>query len=547
MSFRMIVLATSLLLFFKCAAKLPKEVTNNRPIGEELPLDSGAIEFALIQSDDKINLKQYMDQNNLSHLLLTFGSENCDACREKAAYLEANLVGNYGLVEGNSGNNFEVVGVNVDVAEKRKSVVSFVQNSKLTHIAWSDPSGQLMTKYFQPAGLDRKVPLSVMINKRGIVWRVTAEERVSAKDLVQKVALTLGQEVVELPPVPPTPPKPPIQLSYLAEEKPDRLQGAPVTACRSEESAVKNAHEYFGRNPATTLKFILVDQANCAEGSICAENQKVIQSFLPTCTMKNCALLTMANNVEASTCDRGVMKGGAEVFSTFEDHFTWDKVAVNAEGQSSFKSNIGPIVLAFDDSGMLVFSHSGPLSKSVLDSRWESDFFRGRAIGPAFVMPNKNGSTTFSSWRSASKYSVVIFWDAYCAGCLSEISEWHKKDALMDFCDQNSKLCQVTSINKDYGDGGDQNSVRNFISTLENDEPGSINLGWRISLSVDAAPADDEGRARRWFEGWYSAKYKSNINAVLVYDREGKVRGVWNSGTDPNEPLHLIKKLESIP
>jgi hypothetical protein len=533
-----------------CGSRLPKEVNVNKPTAEEAALNAADINFLSLSTDQEVNLKDYMETRQLSHMLLTFGSESCAACMEKTHYLETNLVNHYELVEGQSGTKFEVVGVNVDPDGRRKSVAALALNEGLTHLKWQDPSGDTMIKYFQPKGLSRSVPLAVMINRKEIMWRVASNEKVTPKELIEKVAASLGQEKPDLP-AEPAKPKPPSikELSILADERPDRLEALPVRDCKGGVDVAPLSAQYVfsshGRDEG--LKFVLADSGHCEKGSVCAQNQDILKEFLPQCAGLSCDAITIADGLDAAdgeACSRSVYKGSGEIYATFADHFNWNLVSQDASGKMVLGTVTEPVTLGFSKSGQLVFSHKGLLDTAELKQRLV-DQFSNLADGPAFKMYfEKSHFTTFATTRLKSKYTVMVFWYDLCGSCVEEVDHFHKSGQLMDFCDAHQDICQVSSLYTDFGDGISGSdptpSIFDDINAFKSEH------NWRMPVSLDPFNADTE-RTNRWFDGWFKARTGLGVNGTVVFDREAKLRGAFEA--DPNAsvgPLELIKKLERM-
>jgi hypothetical protein len=527
----LLLLSLSVLFLSNCAEKLPREVSVNRPIAKGEPLDIDKIFLTDLSSGEAVNLGEYMRSKNLTHMVLTFGSRSCGACLEKASYLEANLVGNSQAL-GPNADTFELRGVNVDPDASRGLVQEMVSQFQLTHIAWSDPTKATMMTYFQPPKTEFGVPLTVMISRTSLLWRVGSKESLTAEDLLRKIAATLGENVTPvLPPV--IVPPPPINYSILADERPDRLSALPVLAC--ENNGLVNADDVFG---ISDLKFIVLDRGTCGLGTTCRNNLKIIEEFMPICSGKNCKVMALATDHPdiSETCDRKVRKGGKELLDVFADHFNWRYKGVGSP--RSLPQVAGPIVLAFDGKGRLVFSHEGPLEASQLEKRWTTDSFTDRARGPDFRMFDGKAETSFGVWRQKSDYSFAVFWDPDCESCQDEINLWHQPGNLLDYCKNDPDFCQVMSVETGaYYAGG---SFEDYVSFLVMEYMDV--RAWTIPLFVEPLPPDNE---YRWFQNSIQSKFMSPVNRSVVYDREGKVRATWEKGTVGPDALETIKTLKS--
>ncbi|MCX6125592.1 MAG: hypothetical protein NTV34_12735 [Proteobacteria bacterium] len=540
----------ALVMFFcglcACAQKLPREVTNNRPVAVGEPLDVNGINLFDLASGESINLGKYMDDHKLKFMLLTFGSRSCEACLEKAEYLEANLVEN-GQQLGPAGDSFEVRGVNVDPSSNHQLVVDMVKQLKLSHMVWSDPSVEIMMRYFQPPNLEFGVPLSAMIDRNNLLWRISSKEHLTPEELVRMVVKTLGENIVVAPVTPP-PVKPPVVIlpnSILADERSDRLSALPVLACK--ESSFMSADDiYYDAG----LKFLLVDRDQCAAGSVCAQNMAIISEFMPLCAEKACKSITLAEKAvqESDACDVKIRKGGKEIFETFADHFNWQYQAAG-EPLKVLPDVKGPVTLVFDSNGKIVFSHEGLLTSTQLRDRWTLDRFAGRAKGPNFRMFSDQGESSFASWRHQAEWSLVIFWDTLCESCKLEITEWHKPEGVLAYCRTNPEFCQVASLDTAIEWDNDPASLPQYLEGVKHGGPNTLfdgfdALGWNMPLYVDPIPKVGSSLRNRWFESWVNGRFTSSLNRSVLYDREGKVRGSWTAKPGETGALDFLKGIK---
>ncbi len=536
-----LILALSALGMATCGARLPKEVSLNRPTGSSMPVDLTKVNFVELTTGAEVNVADYMEAHNLQHMLLTFGSQSCSACMEKAHYLETNLVGHYELL-GEGGNKFEVRGINTDKERSRPTVIQNMKTQGLTHIKWGDGSDEksAMMEFFQPSGMPYSVPLTVMIDRKGIQWRIPSTESVSPEAIVNRIAATLGADAIPVASQKPTPSKPPVVWSALAEEKPGRLKALPINDCAG--NALASAQDILGE---AGLKFLVVDRGNCTDGSVCDQNRAVVQEFLTSCQSKTCKLMTIGQTVKTgdASCSKGVLAGGKELFDTFEDLFTWNYPVIYDDNLGTvFGKKLGDsLVFVFDHEGKIVFSKEGSVSKAELEARWSLDQFSNRHKGPAFDLYLKQGTKNFSDWRQQAKYSMVTFWDPMCSGCVDELDEWHHPGGMLEFCRTNPDFCQTLSVNPGYPEDNNPASVANYFNSVL--VPYAQGRNWDLNLAMDMEPLPTGAVSHRWFDGggvW--ARFADFQNRTLLYDREGKVLQSWVSKKGP-EPLDALKKL----
>lgn len=546
------VLALSLvaILVATCGSRLPREVTLNRPTGEALPIDLTKVNFTELTTGNPINAAAYMDAHQLKYMVLTFGSQSCSSCMEKASYLETNLVGHYAQL-GSNANQFELHGVNTDVASARSQVVQTMKLKNLTHINWADTTGtdSMMMTYFQPSGKPYSVPLTVMVNRHSILWTIPSDEHIELPDLLRKIGASMGSDV-EVKPTPTPSQRPPIEISALAEEKPGRLADLAVNACGA--TASTTAQEILGE---ADLKFLVVDKNNCAVGSTCDQNRLAVSDFLSTCQGKACQLMTLGQTLKTgdAACANGVLAGGEKIFSTFKEHFNWNYGLEFDPGLHLAPVN-GPLVMAFDSDGKLVFSKEGAVTKQELVARWNTDKFAHRAEGPAFRFYTSKGERNFSEWRHQAKYSVVQLWGFGCSGCEEELTTWNKPGHLVDWCASRPDFCQIVSVEDSYPADDLPESVPNYFNTTFLATVKAKDATWNTDLMAMDLTAPQADGGHRWFTGWGWGTFGEDqifgtSGRAVLYDREGKMVESWVSKADEagnppgTEVFELLKKL----
>ena len=546
------VLSIAAILVATCGARLPQEVTLNRPTGESLPIDLTKVNFTELASGNQVNAADYMDSHNLSSMVLTFSSQSCTTCMEKAHYLETNLVGHPQLL-GPNASQFELHGVNTDVASARPTVIQNMKLQNLTHINWADTTGaeSMMMTYFQPSGKPYGVPLTVMVSRHAILWTIASDEHIELPDLLKKIAATLGQNI-EVKPTPVPSKKPAVEISALAEEKPGRLAGLPAQACGA--PAATTAQDVLAD---ADLKFLVVDKDNCAAGSTCDLDRLAVTDFLSTCQGKVCQVMTLAQALKAgdAACANGVLAGGDKIFSTFKDHFNWN-YALEFDPGLHLAPVKGPLVMAFDSQGKLVFSKEGAVTKQDLVARWNSDQFANRAEGPAYKIYTTKGARNFSEWRHQAKYSVVQLWGFGCSGCEEELTTWHKPNHLVDWCAARPEFCQLVSVEDSYPADDSPGSVPNYFTSTFIPAVKAKSAVWKPDLmAMDMTPPNADA-AHRWFSGWAWGTFGDDqifgtSGRAVLYDREGKMVDSWVSKADEagnppgTEVFEALKKLET--
>jgi len=551
-------LASAVIGLGACAAKLPREVTVRRPLGESLPFDPNAIEILRLSDQQKINLGQYMRDQQLKYLVLTFGSQGCSVCMQKARYLQANLVNNdYSLLGSSANKVVELVGVVTDPVSSRDELLSLVDREGLSHLTWWDPGHNLMMEYFQPEGRNFSVPLTLMVSQTEILWRVPSWEPISGPDLINKIASTLG---VDANP-------PPIDnggsgtggtQDLLAREVPERLEMVKVSSCAEGQEATLGSLLPTG---SSDFRAVLVHKNSCQDDDACVEAKTALNVWQQECSgkwFKDCAIREVVTDSSGCTEDQNLFVGGKEFFSVFSDHFNWSyKPIEQSPGQVKLGEVAGPLTLIFDRTGKLVFSREGSIGTD-LTSRMNMDQLTEREEGPSFPVwaavqspPGKtsqikNGfGQSFAELRKSSKYTLVMFWNTWCGSCLEELDEWHREDqSAYGFCREHSSFCQVVALETGRGETGlPPAEYLNGLLNGNDDFDGWVKKGWSMPLMVEDFPLADGRAPQGWFEGWYRARFGSKEPRNVLYDVEGKVVGSWLGLPGEHGPRDTLKKL----
>lgn len=543
----LILLASS--HFVGCGSKINPVVKLNRPFAGEELVNLDAIQLLKLQDGTPVNIGQYMRDQKLPWLVLTFGSQGCGICMEKARYLQANLVnGGYSALglAPEPQNKVELIGVFTDPITSRDELLGLVSSDPelpLTLMNWMDPSHDVMMKYFQAAGRGFSVPLTVMLTPRGILWRVSSNDKLSAEELMSKIANTISADAHGRPPVPPapTPLPPPVKVSLLSSEVSSRLDGAVVTSCTDRSAQVLGS----ALPPvAGGLRAVFVHKGDCNGADGCIDARNALKAWRAGCGLTPglvCAFKELV--VDSGFCseDPDLVTGGSEFFEVFADHFNWGYLPFAAgPGKIKLPEVKGPLSLVFDGDGRLVFSKEGSIGDS-LATRMTHDQLKERAAGPDFNMawnrtptadPNANSLSTFSSLRSLSKYTMVMYWNTQCSSCVDEIKNWHdQSDSAYNFCRAHADFCQVAAIETDT-DGTAPLTYLKKLILLDSSDPFDFSwqkFGWTMPLMVEGAPLPGGVAPQGWYRGWFRAKFGSSEPRVVLFDREGKVVSSWKS------------------
>ena len=543
-----------------CAAKLPREVTLKRPLGEAKPFNANAIMLQNLADETEVSIGQYMKERNLKYMVITFGSQGCAVCMQKARYLQANLVNDgYNLLGTGAKDVVQLMGVITDPPASRNDVLSLVGSEGLTHLTWWDPGHGVMMDYFQPEGRNFSVPLTVMVSQTEILWRVPSWESVTGPELISKIAATLGVDANPPPVNPDNPDGSDAVQPLLATERPNRFDEVKLTRCADRSEVGLGT-----LLPSQDFDFraVMVSSKSCASDDACVEAKLNLRNWLSECEPrwgKRCALREIVT--DQAFCGEGVSElfvGGKEFLSVFTDHFNWGYVPVETTpGRWNLPEVTGPIAMVFDQSGRLVFSREGQIKES-LTERMERDQLTQREIGPDFpiwlsglradkAVPRESAGVArrFSQIRPLSKYTLVMFWNTWCGSCFEELEDWHARaDSPYKFCQQRPDFCQVVAL--ETGRAESQRAPGDYLNGLINgndDFEGWNKKSWTIPLAVEDLPLQDGRAPLGWYDGWFRARFGSKEPRNVLYDQEGKVVGAWLGLPGEHGPEMALQKL----
>jgi hypothetical protein len=546
-----LIVALACAVIASCGAKLPREVSVHQPVASGVDAALREIVLTNLADGSPVSLGAYMESQNLQWLVLTFGSKGCGICMEKARYFESNLVSDYNILGDAAKNQIQLIGVTTDPASDRPSLLALAQ--EITHLKWSDPGHDVMMRYFQPEGMRFSVPLTVMLSRQGVLWKITSKEQATPAEIIQKIAATIGSN--SRPDLPPETEQPPVVFKQplLAREVPERFMGASVTSCSS--SGVVAIGERLP--PATNgLRGVLLHRGACAGNTVCENSTAELNAWVSDCQSrgdKSCAWIDIADAPTACS-GAGGFSGGAEFYEIFADHFTWSYAPIEeSNGGSRLPDIKGPLVLIVDESGKLVFSHQGGLNGE-LTARMNADRLTERAIGPDFkiasdLRPDGSGAGAkpagFSDLRKVAKYTMVMFWNTWCSSCTDEILEWHEdQESAFHQCKKHPGICQVVALETKRSESGlDPEAYLSGLIQGNDDFDGWLSLGWSMPLAVDGIPAGDGAAPKGWSQGWLPARFGTSEPMTVLYDREGKVVGKWRSLPGEHGPRETIKEI----
>ena len=541
-----------------CAAKLPKEVTIKRPLAEAKPFNADAVILKHLANQSELSLGQYMRDRQLKYLVLTFGSQGCAVCMQKARYLQSNLVNqDYSLLGTAAKNVVELVGVVTDPAEARDDVLSLVDSEGLSHMSLWDPGHTVMMEYFQPESRNFSVPLTVMVSQKEILWRVPSWEPVSGPEIVQKIAATLGVDA-NPPPVDPENPQDTVNRPLLAKEQQNRLDDVKISRC-SDRTVVSLGE----RLPVQEKGFraVLLSRKACSGDPVCEDAKSALERWRSDCEAswgKQCQVQQLVTDSAYCSDEPNLYSGGQEFFSVFSDYFNWTYTPIqSAPGRYSLPEVLGPLTFVFDQEGKLVFAREGVIGDA-LHVRMQADQLTSRDIGPAFPVwidetpklksapPETKGvAANFSSLRAKTKYTLVMFWNTWCGSCMEELEDWHtRSDSAYNFCKERPEFCRVTALETGRSESG--LSPTEYLQGLLNgndDFDGWLKKGWTMPLAVEDIAPENGGATMGWYDGWFRARFGTKEPRNVLYDQEGKVVGAWLGLPGEHGPERALQSL----
>lgn len=552
-----------------CASKLPRDLTDNTPGGRAEPLDLHLVEFEDIRSGETVNLEAYMNEGGKDFLLLTFGAQFCTACSDKGRHLVSDVIGKHPLYLTEESKRFEIIGINTDQYPERLG--AYLTN--FPFMQWSDPASPDMTmlRFFMPPGNKFKVPLTVMISRRGIEWRVMPDERMSMDDMMRQVEVTMGLRDgsvdgdegdggegdggegdggsegdggdggVAGP---------------LGVPSPGRLRSVDVQTC---DGATKTLHDAVGE---AKYRFVQITKGAC--GTACKANAQALTAMPATCQGRGntCAVASLTTAAPArSDCANGVtFQGGEAFYDVFKTHFNWDdpRELDSSTALSRFTHELqGPLILGFDEQGTLVYSKEGTLQAGELATAMAAPGFGAVARGPDFRLYDKaTGNFKLADLRRKAKYTVVTAFGYMCSSCILELQHWSEPNQLIDFCAARPGDCQLAAM--ETGELPAGQTLADYHDGIVHGSPdfdGFDALHIRAPLILD--PLDKyllpnyADNLDRFFEGYLIATSPNPAwwgdPRTVIYDREGKIVGQFKSEPPaPGEDDPVFKKVKEL-
>ncbi len=567
-----LALPVAVALASSCASKLPRDLTDNTPGGMQLEeaLDTSLINFRVAATGDVVNLREYMERENRNFLLLTFGSKGCAACNRKAQHLTKDVIGFHPLYLTEQGKHFEIVGINTDM-EPYQKLASYLTGYPF--IKWSDPAGKVMLDYFMPPGNKFSVPLSVMIGRDGIAWRVLPHDTISLTDILAKVEKTLGIRD-DLPPTDGGEGEgedggsdgvdgggegggddgPEIPEIALASVGPGRLKSVKATSCANGGVTLDSA---LG---AGDVRFVQVVSGNC--GGTCQANIAELNATAAACDAertagRSCAVASLQTGATLQTeCATGIaFQGGAEFYQVFKSFFDWTYTPL--ENPQTLQLTLppveGPLVLGFNTKGEIVFAKEGALAAGELKDVMTSAGDGALARGPDFkIYDNVKGEFGFADLRRKTKLTVVaadrLSTSFPCGPCEVELAKWSEQNDFLDWCKQNANQCQLIVLeNRALPSGmtlpGFYDLVLNGGMDPDDGATPVASLkdrGNLLPLIIDPKPEADY--LHRFYDGYMMAASPDlpGGGRVFVYNQEGLLLAKYLTGDSAGGEDHVF-------
>jgi hypothetical protein len=561
-----VVAALYLVFSAGCASQLKpyKKVNTPKGQGVEQELDLSAIYFNDIHSNARFNILDYMNQNGKEHLLLMFGSKGCSACNLKNEEFKKNVIGQHSLFLDQAGKTFDLIGVNTDT-ESPERMLAYLTN--FDFIRWSDPKGLAMIANFIPPGRTFGVPVTILLNKKGVMFRLLNDEKATPEQIMARVEQAIngsvpsddseddtGDNGSEGGTVTPIPVVPATDLAFVG---PGRFKKVDLKTC---SNVSENLDTVLG-----TSDFRIVHVAKDSCGAGCAANVSQLKAVASSICgeegalagTKKCsvaALQTGGAALDAASCSTGFAYGGGEkFFEVFESHFNWNYPVFEdpTDYEPRFgKTFDGPLTMVFRRDGTLVWSAEGQLAPNALSSAVKtSGFGLEAAKGPDFPVYTKDKVIkNFSEIRRNAKLTVVvstlIFDTIGCGSCEIELAHWSKPGGFLDFCAARPNDCQIMLF--DFRDVKGLVPMSQFYDLIKNGgtDPefnvpikGLSERGIRVPLFLDPLPhsnPDGSVNFSRYYEGYLKAASRElgPVGRIAIYNKEGRILSIHASGQD---------------
>lgn len=552
-----------------CGSRLPREISVKRPVASVVTrVDLGLVEFTDIESGARVNAGAWMESSGTNHILLTFGSRACSACNKKSREIRDKYLAADGVSLVDTGaSKLAIVGVNTD-ADPLSLTQRFIRSEGFDFIRWSDPRGEQMIRWFMPEGRSYGVPLTVMLNRQGILWSYTNDSTATVDEIMQRARATIGEDAS----VPgngddsgsepddghhhPDPDAMPPRLAFEGQARMADVKVATCGSSRGDPGAVVSLGTALPLNYAAT--FFHIERDNC--GAVCQQNRLMIERKAATLTGADIAAGFLFAGEMPADC-RGTAQvprvqsfvGGGEFFDVFASHFDWNHaVRETGDGSLAIEPVAPSMTLAFDREGKLLFSAEGAIDEARLDAFlraiWIPRLGKGAsqfARGPAWTfhgmrpVDSHGESIDYSVLRTGAKYTVISVFGESCASCMAEMTHWARPGGLFQMCETDPQFCAVAGVENGLPESAfagpgpvDPFEMDRYLIRIDQT---LVSRGIRMPLLMldPWSPENDGGKGylKRFFDGYLSAR-SPELGfdfRTIVTDREGKILGTFRA------------------
>ena len=554
-------------LSLTCASEVPRLISKKQFPGHAL--DTSALNFVDLETEQTVVLKDYMKRNDLDSMLMIYGSAGCVKCSEKSRELSHEYRSSHSLFLSPSFEKFALMGITTDQGSSIKLFRSrwddAVQKQEwgYDYIYWNDPGGDTVKNYFLEPDEPFQVPFAVLIHRDRIVWRLTASEKLSVKEMLDQVQSVLKGEQVEPPhpeepPPEPRPPQPPLPenpespvstLSPWMMESAERFDDFPSINCQGQQEKI-NLSE-------TEVRLVYYRPPDC-HGECQADllQLEALQSMCNTQTDMNSGILSLCGlSVVSSESWRQnsecIQKRYQDLYSqlsistVYRSLFDYDEdPLLDSMGlptrEQSFEHSV---LLGFDRGGKLIMAHRGALDKDRLYAELRSSALSERPKSANFKILGDDrqgtivGDLEFSQITGSSDLTIVAGFDVACGSCVEELQHWSIEGGLFDYCQKSPNICQVFALE----------TYPPFIETpqqlYQEIKTSMRDLSIRTPLWVDREKFN--GEFSRFFESYISPLNPDwrRLPGTTIFDREGKIVASFASGIEhSSDPVEQVAR-----
>jgi hypothetical protein len=549
-----------------CASEMPRVISKTQFPG--LALDTSALSFVDLETQKTVVLKEYMERNNLDSMLMIYGSAGCVKCSEKSRELSHDYRSSHSLFLSPSFEKFGLMGITTDQGSSIKLFMSRWANPAqkyewgYDYIYWNDPGGDTVKDYFLQPDEPFQVPFAVLIHRDRIVWRLTASEKLSVKEMLDQVQLVLKGEQLERSkpthkppgprpqtPLPENPQSPVSTLSPWMMEAPERFDDFPAINCQGQQEKI-NLSE-------TEVRLVYYRPADCvgecqadllqleALQSMCVTHTDFDSGALPLCGLSVVSAESWRQNGECSQKRYQDLYSELSISNVYRSLFdyaevpTLDSMGLPIRKQSFERS----VLLGFDGAGKLIMAHQGVLDKDTLYAELSSSGLSERPKTANFKILGDDrqgvliGNHKFNQVTASAELTIVAGFDVMCGSCVEELQHWSVEDGLFDYCQKKRDVCQIFALE----------TYPPFIETpqqmYQEIKKTMRDLSIKVPLWVDREKFN--GEFSRFFESYLSPLNPDwrRLPGTTIFDREGKIVASFASGSErSSDPVEQVAR-----